>query len=172
MANYFEHFDTIKYNFTIKSDNAPIIENITDLTQRTTLKISDSDLEKMCDKYIIQSGMTPEQVAASLYNNPTLHWTILYINNICNVNEEWPISEYELSKFVTKKYGSSFEYNTHHYEKMPEGIWMDSQFIIDTFGENPRLVTNYDYEYEKNEQKRYIKVIKPEYITAFTTSFE
>lgn len=168
---YFTNFSLITYDYTIKSDKNFIIETIVDLTERIALKISASEMVNLCNEYVIPTGVKPEQIASALYNDPFLHWTILYINGIMNLSSEWPISENALSTFVTKKYGAGSEYNTHHYEKMPEGITIDRQFCFDTYGETAVLVTNYDYEFALNEQKRIILVVKPAYISAFVVAF-
>lgn len=169
---YFKDFDIIQYDFTIKTDASPIVENIVDLTQLVQLKITDEDLVKLCDEYVVPSGMKPEQVAHILYNDPLMHWTIMYVNNITDLHAEWPINENILSKFVTKKYGAGNEYDTHHYEKMPERLWIDNDFCVATYGEEARLVTNYNHEYELNELKRHIKVIKPSYLPGFVQAFK
>lgn len=169
---YFKNFSQITYDYTIKTDKTPIVDTIVDLTERVSMNISKEDIKTLCDEYVIPTGITPEQIAASLYNDPFLHWTILYVNGIANLSSEWPVSENVLSTFVTKKYGFGNEYNTHHYEKMPEGIVIDSKFCIDIYGETPVLVTNYDHEFALNEQKRIILVIKPVYISSFVNSFE
>lgn len=169
---YFKNFDYITYDFTIKTDVAPILETIVDLTQRIQLKISNDDLDKLCDEYVIQSSTKPEQIASILYNDPLLHWTILYINDITNMYSQWPMNDSALTDFVTKKYGAGHEYDTNHYEKMPERLWMDAQFVTDTYGESAVLVTNFDQEQNLNEEKRFIKVIKPQYIGSFVSAFE
>lgn len=169
---YFKDFDIIRYDFTVRGDATPIVENIVDLTQRVQLKISDEDLGKLCDEYIVPSGMKPEQVAFILYNDPMLHWTVLYVNSITDIHAEWPIDEVSLTAFVTKKYGEGNEYDTHHYEKMPERLWIDNDFCQEVYGESARLVSNYDYEYELNEEKRHIRVIKPAYLPGFVQAFK
>lgn len=168
---YFTNFSLITYDYTIKSDKNAIIETIVDLTERIKMNISKADMINLCDEYLIPTGIKPEQIAASLYNDPLLHWTILYVNGIMNLSSEWPISENALAVFVTKKYGTGNEYNTHHHEKMPEGITIDPQFCIDVYGETSLLVTNYDHEFALNEQKRIILVVKPSHIPAFVTAF-
>lgn len=168
---YFKDFDIIEYDFTVRGE-LPIIESIVDLMERVHLNITSEDLTKLCDRYLIVGATRPEEIAANLYNDPFLHWTILYVNSISNIYAEWPINDVSLSNFVTKKYGTGHEYDTHHTEKMPERIWMDEQFCSDTYGEDVRNVTNYDYEYELNEVKRQILVIKPEYISQFVRLFK
>jgi hypothetical protein len=169
--SYFKNFSLITYDYTIKSDPLNIIETIPDLTERINLNISLDNLAQLCNEYLITSNTKPEQLSAILYNDPLLHWTILYINGISNLSAEWPLSDIALSAYITTKYGVGNEFVTHHYEKMPEGIYVDYQFCIDTYGETPTLITNYDYESMLNDQKRIIKVIKPEYIAMFVQMF-
>ena len=184
---YFTDFNTITYDYTIISDPSPIIETIIDLTERVKLFISPSDLLLLCDTYLIPDGMTPERAASTLYNDPLLHWTILYINDIKNISTDWPISDTALSAFVTKKYGAGNENNIHHYEKMPEGIWVDApytilnevdktviysaNFCMDVYGVAPTAISNFDYELSLNDMKRIVNVIKPSEIQGFVQSF-
>lgn len=169
--SYFKDFDYIQYDYTIKSDPEPIIEAIVDLTERVQLKLSDETLDSLCNKIVVPEGYTPEKLAYELYNDPYLHWTILYVNNITGIHGEWPLSDIALRAYVTKTYGEGKEEDIHHYEKMPERAVIDFQFCIDTYQEEPLLITNFEHEYTKNELKRYIRVVKPEYIAGFVESF-
>jgi len=175
MANkhFFSNFDIIPYDYTIRGkDTVPIIENIVNLTQRTQLSISDDDLKNLTIEYLIPTGIKPEQIASKLYNDPQLHWTILYINDITDITTQWPINESALYAFVTKKYGAGNENLTHHYEKMPERITIDPTFCYSTYGQVARIVTNYDYETDLNESKRFIKAINPLYIASFVQMWQ
>ena len=168
---YFKDFSFIKYDYTIPQDVKPIIDVVVDLTQRIQLNISEEDLAKLCDEYIVSDNITPESIAARVYNNPFLHWTILYVNNITDLSAGWPMSGNLLRDFITKKYGAGNEYATHHYETL-EGVWIDPDFAIEIYGIAPKNITNYDFEYNINESKRHIKIIKPSYIARFVQSFQ
>lgn len=168
--SYFNNFDFIAYDFTIKGET-PIVETIVDLTERVQLKISKEDLAKFCDDYVIPDGMKPEQIASVLYNDPFKHWTILYINNINDVHSDWPMSDAALHDFIVKKYGVDNVSATHHYEKMPERLVVDEAFCKAVYNEDAVLVTNAEYEATLNDLKRFIKVIKPEYIVGFVKAF-
>lgn len=168
---YFKDFSFIKYDYTIPQDAFPVIDTIVDLTQRIQFNISNSDLAKICDEYIVADNTTPESIAANVYNDPFLHWTIMYVNDITDLHAGWPLSGTALSEFVTKKYGTGNEENTHHYETL-EGVWIDQDFCLEVYGINPKNITNYDYEYIKNELKRHIKIIKPTYISRFVQAFK
>ena len=169
--DYFDNFKYINYDFTIKSDKTPIIETIVDTMTRVTFNISDADLMLMCDEYIVPANSKPEQIAYALYNEPLLHWTILYVNKITDINTDWAMSDVSLRKFVTKKYGVGLEYAPHHYERQSDGVIIDPQFCLDTYQETAVLFSNYDYELQLNENKRRIKVVKPAYISAFVEQF-
>lgn len=168
---YFKNFSTVKYDFTNRRDATPIIETIVDVTSRVHLNISEKDLNALCEEYIVGDGITPEMIAASLYNDPFLHWTILYINNIADIHKDWPLSDIALNAFITKKYGVGNENNIHHYET-EAGVTIDVDFAQSTYGTTPIAITNYDYEHEKNELKRHIKIIKPAFISKFVQLFK
>jgi len=175
--SYFSNFAQIDYDFTVSTDPAPILDTITDLTQRIQLKISDKDLDKLCNRYIIQEGETPERIAYNLYGSATLHWTILYVNRIADIYAEWPLSELALVAFCKRKYGEVGIYNTHHFEKSPEMLVMDKEFITEqialgNFGSDSlNEITNYDYEDRLNELKRFIKVLDESRISSFVDLF-
>ena len=169
----FKNYSGITYNFTSRTDATEIIETIQDLTTKVNIIISQEDLEKMCVRYSISSNSLPENVSNDFYGTTEYDWTILFINGIGDLNSEWPLNDLQLVKYATEKYGAPYLYDVHHYEKLPERVIMDEQFIIDTYGSdylNP--VTNIEHETNLNEQKRYIYVIKAENISTFVTNFK
>lgn len=169
---YFSKFPQISYDFTQKSDATPLVELVTDLTTRIDMVISDSDFANMCERYTIKSGELPEHVSNMFYGTPDLAWTIFYINSLTNINEDWPMSDIELNNFASAKYGSANLLNIHHYEKLPEGVIMDYQFIVDHYGaQSVNPITNLDHEIFLNEQKRMIYVIKQENIAFFVSKY-
>jgi hypothetical protein len=169
---YFSYFPTISYDFTSATDISPIVETMVDLSTRINMVISDQDLENLCLRYTIANGEMPEHISYNFYGTPDLAWTILYINGIGNINNEWPLTDIALSEYVTDKYGAANIYAIHHYEKLPEGVVMDQNYIVDNYGSsalNP--VTNMDYESSLNETKRFIYIIKPENIGQFVKQY-
>jgi hypothetical protein len=67
--------------------------------------------------YTIIGDERPEQVAKKVYNDSELDWVVLTTNNIINVNEDWPIDNNSLHKYLIDKYGDEESiYKTHHYE--------------------------------------------------------
>ena len=169
---YFENFPRIKYDFTARGDINPIVEVIQDTTTKINMFITNEDLENLCFRYTIKVGELPEHISQNYYKTPELAWTILFVNSIGNLNNEWPLTDLKLIDYVSKIYGVSNINAVHHYEKLPENIAMDSQFVIDNYGINAlNTVTNLDYETSLNEYKRMIYVIKKEYINTFTKQY-
>lgn len=168
---YFKNFDNLIYDLTIKTDKEQNVHIIPDLTTRVSTYYRPKDLEVICNVYMINNNETPEQIAYKIYKDPLLHWTILYINEISDVYSEWPLTESKLVEYCQDKYGSSL-YDTRWTVKIPEQIVMDRPLIEELYGMDYAIdVTNWDYEVDKNEQKRFIKVIKPEYIGTFVSQF-
>lgn len=67
--------------------------------------------------YQISDNERPEQIAKKVYNNSELDWIILLTNNIKNLNNEWPLDNDSLYKYMIGKYGSDEELaKVHHYE--------------------------------------------------------
>lgn len=59
-------------------------------------------------KYSIKDGERPDTIAYNLYGNAFYDWAIILTNNIINPLFDWPMSEYELRKFVEQKYDDPY----------------------------------------------------------------
>jgi len=168
---YFKNFKHVLYDFTVKTDSSVNIDTVQDLTTRVSTYITPKELDMLCELYMIKDGETPEMIANSFYENPLLHWVILYINEITDFYSDWPMSELQLVNHCTTVYGSAL-YDTRWTVKIPENIVMDRHLIENLYGSAYAVdVTNWDYEVQQNEQKRFIKVIKPIYVGEFVNKF-
>jgi len=142
--------------------------------------------------YEILDNERPEQIANKVYNNSELDWVILHTNNITNIRQQWPLSNYDLYNYMLEKYGSDENIsNIHHHETtevldnynrvvIPAGLKVDSNFTI-TYSKtdysrvtlNPtKQVTNYEYETSLNEDKRKIRVLKPDYLSVIISDLK
>lgn len=116
------------------------------------------------DEYDILDGETPEIIADRFYNNPQYHWIILLYNDILDPRFEWPLSVNNLLEYVRGKYGADQVDGIHHYENA-EGFWVNSNAV------GAIAVTNLLYEDRVNEEKRRIKILKPQYIETVIREF-
>lgn len=143
----YKNYGTIDYNGI----------NIQDITTRYIIsaKFNESNTSMIID-YIIKDWESPETIAHKLYGSCDYAWIILLVNNIINPYTDWLRTNDEMEEYIFNKYGSNLN-DIHHYEY--NGLIYYDPII----GSTP--VTNSEYEYDKNEKKRKIKVIPPEYLS-------
>ena len=69
-------------------------------------KIRDDFFENaiVFDKFSISGDDRPDNVAKILYDDPELDWVVLLANNIINIRDEWPMSGYDLQRYLDNKY--------------------------------------------------------------------
>ena len=150
---YFKYFPTITYDVRGKKNQFQI-DFITNILVRIRKKLNVTNLA-FFDEYFLQDGDTPESLAHQVYNDSQLHWVILYTNYMTNPYYDWPLTYFDLKKFVDKKYSNINA--VHHYEDV-------DGYEVDSTASGATAVTNFIYEETLNDTKRNIKVIKIEYV--------
>tara|TARA_Y100000780_G_C13577189_1_gene375278 strand:- start:300 stop:833 length:534 start_codon:yes stop_codon:yes gene_type:complete len=162
---YFKYFKTIDYDLgdhLININTKPI----TNILQRVRLKLDLVNTRMFFAQHFIVEGQTPEFLAHEFYGDSELHWVILYAHHVTNPYYDWPLTYPALQKFITKKYGSANHYEPKHYED-DEGYEVDERYFdgvnwVNTVGALP--VTNSMYEERRNDAKRNLNLIRPEYV--------
>jgi len=152
---YFKRFPTIYY--TLREKNVDVFKIVTDITTNVRIRKQALSNITLWEYYDIREGETPEIIAEKFYKDATLHWTIMLANNRYNVYDDFPLSYNQLMLYVDKKYPGT-QNSIKEYRK--DGFVVDST-VIGAVG-----ITNKDYETEKNEAKRRIKIIAPSLIQA------
>jgi len=167
---YFNKYPTVQYD--VLGDG--VLRTMTDITRKVRLTDSARLSTVEFDFYDVVSGQTPEFVAHKYYGDVGLHWLILLTNNIVDVYNDWPMGVKQFEDYVSTKYD---DVNAiHHYEYTQESG--SSKFTIElpndpatTIPAGATAITNYEYEDNLQEQKRRIRLIKPEYIPAIKKEF-
>ena len=171
------------YSNRISSDSYITVKN---LFRRMKIRDDLQNVFTIFNKFTINDGDRPDTVAKDLYGKSTLDWVVLTTANIINVRNEWPLSSKELYDFTVEKYGLTEINQVRHYETtevkndrgiviLPKGKVVDEDFKIPNPENinaelNPvRGVTYYEYEQDKNEEKRNIFVLRSEYLQQFLT---
>jgi hypothetical protein len=159
---YFKKFPLDLYSL----DNRNSIQLVTAIYNRVNVRNEVKENLTAYDKYIVKEGETPEIVAYKFYGNSYYHWIILHTNDIIDPRFDWPLTHYQLERYVSSKYGGN-EYiqSIHHYENS-RGDWVNSNFPLAT------AVSNYAYEDQINEEKRSIRILKEIYLEQFIKEFE
>ena len=120
--------------------------------------------------YVIVENETPEMVSYNFYGTPLHHWVILLINEIVNPREEWPISETQLLEKIALQYPENNRNDIYEWREKNYGYVVEYDEELED-DEEIYSVTIYEYETEKNEAKRNIKVLDSNFITEFITEF-
>lgn len=158
---YFDKFPTFLYPFKI--NNKTEYRLVKDISQNVRVRKEILANITLYDVYDFREGDTPEIIAEKVYGSPLYHWVVMLCNERYNYIDDYPLTQYELEKHITAKYGAGNEYDTHHY--------IDSNgFIVDS--SQGTSVSNYDYEATLNESKRRIKLISPTLLNTILKNFK
>ena len=169
------------YSNRISSESYITAKNI---FRRMKIRDDLKNVFSVFNKYEINDGDRPDNVAKELYGKSSFDWVVLLTANIVNVRDEWPLSSKELYDFTVSKYGLTKINEVRHHETtevknnrgiviLPKGKVVDDDFKIPNPENinaelNPvRGVTYYEYESILNEEKRNIDVLRSEYLQQF-----
>lgn len=94
MAGYFSYYPSAVYDSRL----------ITDLIVRTKIQDTWFNNPKLYYQYRYKDGDRPEHLALKYYGSETLHWLILFCNNIFDVNWDLPMTYDVFSRYVDDKY--------------------------------------------------------------------
>ena len=190
---YFEELPNIAHPSLLpnrnKIEDRIIVKNI---FKRSKLRTDVNQAITAFNYYTIKEGMRPDMIAQELYGDPELDWVVLTSNNITNIRDQWPLNHNDLHEYMLEKYGSEANiakveiYETREildeYKRvvMPAGLRVDKDFSFEYLNFSKQVVkvlssevvagiSNYQYEVKLNDEKRRIRVLKSEYLTAFIT---
>lgn len=114
---YFSKFPDIKYPYKI--NRAGVVDTFTIKDYFHLLKVRENVFARdtIYSPMTIIGGERPDQLSHRIYDDESYYWIILQINEIVDVHNEWPLSNYDLDQYIVKKYGSIEVSNqVHHYE--------------------------------------------------------
>ena len=133
--------------------------------------------------YEVPDGARPDTVAEELFGSADYDWIVLITAGITNVTDQWPLSDKDLYEYAENKYGTDLNevrfYETKEVKDssgrliLPKGKVVDASFRIPnpstpTADLDPTVgVSNYEYEVRKNNAKRSIYLLRPEYLQLF-----
>jgi len=158
---YFSYFPKIGYDVRGEKNN-PRVQAITNVLTRIRKKMNIIN-SAFFEQYFISDGDRADTLAHQIYGDSTLHWVVMYANYMTNPYYDWPLTYFDLQKFVAKKYTNIND--VHHYEDA-DGYEVDSDVAGAT------AVTNFVYEETMNDAKRTINIIRPEYIQQILKEFK
>jgi hypothetical protein len=127
------------------------------------------------DTYDVKEGETPEIIADKLYGDSNLHWIVLYVNNITDRYHQWPMNFGQFNSFIADKYSNIDA--VHHYEVSQTSGDTSIKIDIgtDTTGYSEAdltTITNREFEEERQDKLRQIRLLDRAYIEQFVEEFE
>lgn len=193
---YFDSLPTI--SVTDKTGKSQLYKNI---MTRLSIKSSVFKSPLSYYTYDIQEGDTPEIVAEKYYGDSYRYWIVLFSNQIIDPQWDWPMNPLQLREYIDTKYAalgkdpytdiklrrkvitqqnlttrtttvqrvqiSSDEYD--NLQPSQKSITMaDGTLVITTTKET---VNFNDYEIEKNEGKRNIRLLNKDYASQLEREF-
>ncbi len=185
--SYFRELPNLDYQSPLSDKNSSLdYVRVKNLFRRVKLRDDLQNVFTLFNKYIVKDGARPDTVAEELYSASDLDWVVLITAGIVNVREQWPLSDKDLYNFALNKYGLANLNAVKYYVTtevkdsnkrlvLPAGKVVDSSFTIPDPSNglatlNPvTAVSNYEYEVDKNNKKRELYILKPEYLGLFLT---
>jgi len=182
--SYFRELPDLFYQSPLQSRNSSTeYIRVKNLFRRVKLRDDLQNVFTLFNKYEINQGERPDTVAEDLYGSADLDWVVMLTAGIINVRDQWPLSDYELYRYAENKYEKNL-YSIRFYETievkdsngrliLPKGKVVDSGFTIPN-PSNPLTnlnpvtgISNYEYEVRRNDEKRFIYILKPEYLQLY-----
>ena len=184
MSEFFQHYPQISYN--ISGTKPTKLKTVINLMEKAKLKMMVKDDIVSYFPYSIMEGERPDHVSNEVYGDVKYTWLIFLINNIVDPIYDWPLGTREFGSFIKDKYGTlTIAKNTiHHYEKIlrtrvevtgttdaiPEARIIIDETTYDTLAIAARNIKYcYDWEVDRNEAKRDIKLIDRLYVADILT---
>ena len=106
---YFNSFPLILYDMK-GDDKQKLAVNI---IKRVKVRSKIVDTASLFQKYFVNPGERPEDVANKHFGKSEYHWILLLTNNITDAYYQWPMSYTDFENFIKDKY--EIPGAIHHY---------------------------------------------------------
>ena len=180
MSEFFQHYPQINYDIT----GAKPIKTKTAINLMVKAKLKNILKDDIVNyfPYSIPESERPDITSFKVYGDVKYTWLIFMINNIHDPLFDWPLNSREFGNYVKNKYGSlvTAKNTIHHYEQIvrsrseatgtdvaiPEAtIEVDVTTYASLDEEVRNIVYCYNWEVNRNDDKRDIKLIDRRYVT-------
>ena len=164
--------------YDIKGDK--VRKLLPDILRRVKLRALTKSGGMLFDKYDVQEGEKPEDVAFKWFGDPELHWVILMTNNVTDRYYDWPLNSVQFAEFLTDKYGAGNEDAIHHYEVTQDSGRTTSngpsdyshKVEVNSDTDNASSISNREYEERDQDKKRQIQLLSKEFLGDFIAEFD
>lgn len=183
--SYFRQLPNIQYqNFLINSTGSQDYLLMKNIFLRGKMRDDLKDNFTLFQQYSIKGDERPDEIAYDVYGSSEYDWVVLITAGIITYQNDYPLTSQELYDYTLNKYGVENMNDINHYESVevkdnegrliyPAGIIVAQDFTIP----NPDIptsfispvvgVTNFEYETNRNDEKRNIFMLRPSYLNQF-----
>ena len=179
MSEFFQHYPQIDYNIT--GTAPPKFKTAINIMTRAKLRnVITNDIVQYFP-YSIPEAERPDITSFKIYGDVKFTWLIFLINDIHDPIYDWPLATRDLVNFIKDKYGTinDAKNTVHHYEQIVRTrveatgttdaipvakIEVDLTTYNALAAENRNIVYCYNWELDRNESKRDIKLINVMYV--------
>lgn len=181
---YFTSVPNILYK--LNSNDYKLAKN---LFRRLKIRGSENSFAISTQKYTVQPFEKIEQVAFKFYGDPAYWWVIAIVNNIIDIRGEWYATQEELNHLYTNTdyivyYETLQIKDSSGFIRVPAGLIVNSGYTFRYFdvGLNTQILLsgsnlvqpvtfNFDI-FRKNEEKREINILLPQYLDVVRNELE
>lgn len=164
VRGYFSHIPSIEYGTKVARN----------LITRPIIKQKILNNPNIIYDYVVKDGERPDIVADAYYGNVNYVWLIFLANDIVDPYYDWPLTTNQFEQFIIDKYGSieaskdtTSTTNIIHYKhNTKDTIISKDTYDMGAQSWNSKIVQGqytavrqYEFELEKNEAKRTIKLV-------------
>ena len=184
MSEFFVHYPQISYD--ISGTKPAKVKTVINLMERAKIKNVVLDDIIRYFPYSIKENQRPDHVSDEVYGDVKYTWLIFLINDITDPIYDWPLGTREFGAYVKNKYGSlaTAKNTIHHYEQIlrtrveatgttdpiEEARIIIDETTYDTLAVAARNIKYcYDWEVDRNEAKRDIKLIGRNFVADILT---
>ena len=191
---YFRELPNLKYPSFLSDKNSTLeYIDVKNFFRRVKLREDLQNTFTVFNKYEIPMGLRPDNVAEDLYGSASLDWVIITCAGIVNIRDEWPLNSNEIYDYSLNKYGEKLNEVRYFETKeirdlgghliLPAGKRVNSDFTVKYWEETLSTymtksgtsvrtgISNYVHETRLNDDKRFIFVLKNEYLQTFINDF-
>ena len=191
MANYFKKIPDIDYPSLLNDrQGSSDTVRVKNFWRRAKIREDFFGNFVLFTKYNVIGDERPDNVSEKYYGTPNLDWLVLASNNIIDIKNDWPMTEYDLNIYLNEKYSPEQLTKIHHYETIEwrdynnqlitkGGQVVDESFKVEYLigGQvktiSPiRSVSFFEWEIQENENKRVIDLVKTEFVDTVLRDFE
>ena len=179
MSNYFHAFPTIPYDSVGTAPNN--YQTVRNIMNRTKIKQSVKADIAAYYPYFVKEGERPDMLSFCYYGSVQYAYLILLFNDIIDPHFDWPLSSVDFDSYIISKYGTvaaAMSETKFYYQIIRAEVQQTNtqkrvdevKYVIDETTYNSlsltvrKKISEYDYETQVNDNKRYIRLINRDLI--------